>query len=348
MAFDPVSGLNIQGGNVYNTYGFGLSGYGHNPMMPSGSAYNPIGQHLNSPFYAAAHPQAGFNALGQTLGGAQQATQQYNQMLYGQGGAFDQAFGALEGLPDVAQQSGQMIMDAAAQGGQQAVATATDQFNQIVDMGSQLSGDVAERVDAATARAEKAAAKFDSDSYAAISAAAGSISEQTQQQIMDIDGVAGMDMTPGMKAAAKQDARMQGMKNLQGTIAPMQQQQQLASAQLGMNVAAMMQQGAGLVSQTGLGVMGQVNAAGSQVNAAQQFASSLSTNAATQAAQMDVQAQMAQVQGFQSLSGAIAAAPPQFLNYFDTFMQGQFLFDHGIVGYNTPLDVTSGFYGMFG
>ena len=86
MAYDPVSGLLIQGGNQYNTYGYG--GFGQPFGAPMGSPQNPYGQHLNSPYYAAAHPQAGFNALGQTLGGAQQANQQYNQMLYGQGGAF--------------------------------------------------------------------------------------------------------------------------------------------------------------------------------------------------------------------------------------------------------------------
>lgn len=346
MAYDPVSGLVIQGGNQYNTYGYG--GFNQPFGAPMGSPQNPIGQHLNSPYYSAAHPQAGFNALGMTLGGAMGATNTYNQQLYGQGGAFEQAFGALDAMPGVAEQQGQQVMDVAGQQGQQAINTATGQFNQIVEMGGNLNQDVADRVDAASDRAEKAAAKYDSDSYAAISAAASSISEQTQQSMMDLDGVAGMDMTPGMKAAMKQDMRMSGMKSLQGTIAPMQQQQQLTSAQLGMNVAAMMQQGAGLVSQTGLGVMGQVNAAGSQVNAATQFAGSLSANATQQAAQMNVSAQMAQVQGYQSLSGAIAAAPPQFVNFFDTFMQGQFLYDQGIVGYNTPTSVTGGFYGMFG
>ena len=166
--------------------------------------------------------------------------------------------------------------------------------------------------------------------------------------MMDINGVGGMDMTPGMRAQMQEDVRMQGMKQLQGVIAPMQQQQQQISAQLGMNVAAMMQQGAGLVSNTGLGVMGQVNAAGQGVTSANQFAANLSTSAAGQAAQMQVAANQAQIQGYQSLAQSIAAAPPQFVNFFDTFLQGNFMFESGMFGYNTPTGVADDFYGMFG
>ena len=349
MAYDPVSGLIIHGGNQYNTYGYhsGTHGYGHHYDAPYGSSYNPIGQHLNSPYYAAAHPQAGFNALGLTLGGAVDATNLYNQQLYGPGGAFEQAFGSLEALPGVAQQAGQMGIDAAAQAGQAATGVADAQYQQMVGMGQDLQADVSGRVDQSIKRAQQAFDDYDADSYASIAAAAGAISEQTTQQLMQMDGLMGAEMPPGALAQMKQDARIQGMKNLQSTIAPMQQQQQQVKAQLGVNVANMMQSGAGLISNTGLGVMGQVNASAQQRNSAYQFAGSLSTNAAMQAGQMQVSAAQAQMQGFQSLAGAIAAAPPQFVNYFDTFMQGQFLYDHGIVGYNTPLDVTGGFYGMF-
>ena len=143
MAYDPVSGLVIHGGNQYNTYGYhaGSHGYGHHSGAPYGSSYNPIGQHLNSPYYAAAHPQAGFNALGLTLGGAIDATNLYNQQLYGPGGAFEQAFGSLQALPGVAQQAGQMGIDAAAQAGQAATGVADAQYQQMVGMGQDLQAD---------------------------------------------------------------------------------------------------------------------------------------------------------------------------------------------------------------
>ena len=346
MAFDPVSGLLIHGGNTYNTYGLG-GGYG-GFQAPFGSQYNPIGQPLNSPFYAFNHPQAGVNALNMTLQGAIDANNLYNQQLYGPGGAFENAFGALAAAPGVALGAGQMVMDAAQMGGQQAIDAAQQNLAMIQGMGQDLNRDVSGRVDDSIQRAEQAAREFDEDNYAAIAAAAGSISEQTQQAMMDINGVGGMDMTPGMRAQMQEDVRMQGMKQLQGVIAPMQQQQQQISAQLGMNVAAMMQQGAGLVSNTGLGVMGQVNAAGQGVTAANQFAANLSTSAAGQAAQMQVAANQAQIQGYQSLAQSIAAAPPQFVNFFDTFLQGNFMFESGMFGYNTPTSVADDFYGMFG
>ena len=307
--------------------------------------FNPIGQPLNSPFYANLFPQAGLNALGNTMQAGQGAVDLFNTR---QSELFGNMANSIAGLQPAAAQFAGDIMGTANQQASGLQDISQQGYQDVVSAAGDVSAAAREYGDKAIAAARAGIAEYDEESYADVAAFAGSVSEQTQNQLADLQGIGGADMSPAQRSAMEAQIRSNGLKSLQGPVGQMFNQRRQFKAGLNMQLAGVINQTGQIVAGAEAQEAGLIANAAAARNNAYTSAAQIVTSSQQAASAMQMQAAQAEVAGYGQLAQLASQYPPQFFNQFDSYLQSMMVMEN-YGGFNTPTDVYEDFAeGAFG